>query len=75
METEAKIFRFRCQYKLLLRCLRKLGDCEARNIEDIQKTEKKAESYQNINPDFFVPNNLFFTVSEADRVLAAVSEK
>ena len=75
LETETKIFRFRRQHKLLLRHLRELGDREARNIEDIQKIEKKTEFRQNDNSGPFVPDNLSFTVSEADRALAAVSEK
>ena len=75
LETEAKIFRLRRQRKLLLRHLKKLGDRETRNIEDIQKAEKKIESRGNAIPDFSVSDNLSFTVSEADRVLAAVSEK
>ena len=75
LEIETKIFCFRRQRKLLLRRLRKLGDREARNIEDIQKTEKKTESHRNTIPDLSIPNNLSFTVSKADRALAAVSEK
>ena len=75
LETEAKIFRLRRQRKLLLCRLRKLGDREARNIEDVQKTEKEAEFYKNAILGLSVPDNLFFTVSEADCVLAAVSEK
>ena len=75
LETEIKIFRFRRQYKLLLRRLRELGDREARNIEDIQKTEKKTESRGNMIPGFFVSDNLFFIISETDCALAAVSEE
>ena len=75
LEAEIKTFYFRYQCKLLLRCLRELGDRKARNIENIQKIEKKAESHKNINLGFFVSDNLFFTISEADRALAAVSEK
>ena len=75
LETKIKIFRLRRQRKLFLRYLRKLGDREARNIENIQKTEKKAESCQSTDPDLFVFDNLFFTVSETDRILAAISEK
>ena len=75
LETEAKIFRFRRQRKLLLRCLRELGDREARNIEDIQKTEKKTESRRNAIPDPFVPDNLFFIISKADYALAIISKK
>ena len=75
LETEAKIFCFRCQRKLFLRCLRELGDREARNIEDVQKAEKKIESCGNIILGFSISDNLFFTVSETDRALAAVSEK
>ena len=75
LETETKIFRFRYQRKLLLRCLRELGDREARNIENIQKTEKKTEFFENIIFGSSVPDNLFFIVSEADYILAAVSKK
>ena len=75
LETEAKIFHFRRQRKLLLRYLRKLGDREARNIENIQKTEKKIEFRRNIDPGFFIPDNLFFTIFETDRVLAVISEE
>ena len=75
LETEIKIFCFRRQRKLLLRRLRELGDREARNIEDVQKTEKETESRGNIISGPSIPNNLSFIVSETDRVLAAVSEK
>ena len=75
LETETKTFRLRRQRKLLLRRLRKLGDREARNIEDIQKTEKEAESRRNDDPGPSIPDNLFFTASETDRALAAVSKK
>ena len=75
LEAETKAFRFRRQRKLLLRCLRELGDREARNIEDIQKAEKETESRGNAIPGLSVPDNLSFTVSETDRALAAVSEK
>ena len=75
LKTEAKIFRLRCQHKLLLRCLRELGDREARNIEDIQKTEKEAESRRSVDPDLSISDNLSFTASETDRALATVSKK
>ena len=75
LETEIKVFCFRRQRKLFFRCLRELGDREARNIEDIQKTEKEAESRGNIISGFLVSDNLFFIISEADCVLAAVSKK
>ena len=75
LEIETKIFYFRYQRKLFFHCLRKLDNHKARNIEDIQKIKKEAESYQDINPDPFVSDNLFFTISETDRVLAAVSKK
>ena len=75
LETETKTFRLRRQRKLFLRRLRELGDREARNIEDVQNIEKKAESRRNINPDSSVPDNLSFTASETDRALAAISDK
>ena len=75
LETETKIFCFYYQYKLFFRCLRKLGDREARNIEDIQKIKKKTEFCGNAILGFFVFDNLFFIISEADCALAAVSEK
>ena len=75
LKIEVKVFCFRCQCKLFLRRLRELGDREARNIEDIQRAEKKAESRRNIDPGFSVSDNLFFIASEADRALAAVSDE
>ena len=75
LETKTKAFYFHRQYKLLLRRLKKLDDREARNIEDIQNIEKKIKSYRNIDPDPSVPNNLFFIISKADRVLATISDK
>ena len=75
LETEIKIFRFYRQCKLLFYCLRELNNHEVWNIENIQKIEKKAEFCKNIIPGLSVPNNLFLIVSEADRALAAVSEK
>ena len=75
LKTETKIFRFYCQYKLLLYYLRELDDRETRNIENIQKTEKKIEFCRNIDPDLSVSDNLFFTVSKTNRVLAAISDK
>ena len=76
LKTKTKAFYFRHQYKLLFYRLRDLGDCETRNIENIQKKKKKkTESRRNTNPGFFVPNNLFFIISEADRALATISEK
>ena len=41
LKIKIKIFRFRRQYKLFFCYLRKLGDRKARNIENIQKIEKK----------------------------------
>ena len=73
LEAEAKIFYFYHQRKLLLYCLRELGNCEIRNIKNIQKIKKKTKSH--INPGLSVPDNLSFTVSEADCALAAVSKK
>ena len=75
LEIKTKIFRLRRQRKLLLRHLRELGDRETRNIEDIQKTEKKTKFRGNAIPGFSVPDNLSFTVSEADYTLAAISKK
>ena len=75
LEIKTKIFYLRRQRKLLLYCLRKLDDREARNIEDIQKAEKEAESYKNIIFGLSVSDNLSFTISEADHTLAAISEK
>ena len=75
LETETKIFRFCRQRKLLFRYLRKLGDREIRNIEDIQKAEKKTESRGNAISGFFIPDNLFFIISKIDRALAIISEK
>ena len=75
LEIKTKIFRFCRQCKLFFRRLRELDDRETRNIEDIQKTKKKIESCGNIISGLFIFNNLFFTVSETDRVLATISEK
>ena len=75
LETEIKIFRLRRQRKLFFCCLRELGDREIRNIENIQKTEKKTEFFGNVISGLSVSDNLFFTVSEADRALTAISEK
>ena len=75
LETETKVFYLRRQRKLLFRRLRELGDREARNIEDIQKTEKEAESCGNMIPGPSVSDNLSFIVSETDCVLAAISKK
>ena len=55
--------------------MRKVGDRETRNIENIQRTEKKTEFRRNADSGFFVSDNLLFIISEADRALAAVSEK
>ena len=75
LKTEAKAFCFCRQRKLLFCYLRELGDRETRNIKNIQKIEKKIKFCRSTDPDPFVPDNLFFIVSEADRVLAAVSEE
>ena len=41
LKIKIKIFRFRRQRKLFLYYLRKLNNCETRNIENIQKIKKK----------------------------------
>ena len=75
MEIEIEIFYFRRQYKLFFRCLKKLGDCEIRNIKNIQKIEKKFKFYKNINSGSSVFNNLFFIISKADWILATIFKK
>ena len=75
LEAEVKTFRFYCQQNLFFCYLRKLGDREAQNIENIQKIEKKVEFRRSIDPGFSISDNFFFIIFETDRALAAISEK
>ena len=55
LETETKIFCFCRQRKLLLRRLRELGNRKTRNIENVQKAEKKTKFHENAIPGPLYP--------------------